>query len=97
MHQVVKDYLETYLGSSDGRQFPNQFSSHLETCEECRLEVEQMRAQASLFTSLRSRIEIEPAAGFYARVLDRIDAQKPVSVWSALVESPFGRRLAFAS
>lgn len=96
MHQVVKDYLETYLGSSRGK-LPDEFSSHLEICETCRVEVEQMRAQADLFASFRVPPETEPAAGFYARVLERIEAQRPVSAWSGFLESPFGRRLAFAS
>jgi hypothetical protein len=56
-----------------------------------------MRGQARLFAGLHALPEIEPAAGFYARVMDRIDAQRPVSPWSVFLDSPFGRRLAFAS
>jgi hypothetical protein len=42
-------------------------------------------------------IDIEPHPGFYARVLDRIDAQRPSSIWTLFSESLFGRRLATAS
>ena len=37
------------------------------------------------------------AAGFYARVMNRIEAQARPSVWSLFGESMFARRLAYAS
>lgn len=97
MHQVIKDHLETYLGSSCGKQLPNEFSSHLEVCEGCRLELSAMRSQSSLLSCLHATPEVEPRAGFYARVMDRIESQRPASIWAVFLESPFGRRLAFAS
>ena len=42
-------------------------------------------------------IEIEPRPGFYARVLDRIEAQGPGSAWTLFFDSLFGRRIAMAS
>jgi len=56
-----------------------------------------MRAQALLFRSLRPVREAEPDAGFYGRVLNRIDLQTRPSVWSLFGESLFARRLAYAS
>ena len=41
--------------------------------------------------------EIEPRPGFYARVLERIEAQTPISVFTLFFDSAFGRRLAMAS
>jgi hypothetical protein len=38
----------------------------------------------------------EPSAGFYARVMARIEAETQNSVWSFLFE-PFGRRIIYAS
>ena len=38
-----------------------------------------------------------PAPGFYARVMERIEAQGAVSIWNAFSDSPFGRRIAVAS
>ena len=35
--------------------------------------------------------------GFYARVLQRIEAEGPVSIWNLFIESAFGKRIALAS
>jgi len=43
------------------------------------------------------RIEAEPRAGFYARVLQQIEYRARNSMWGVFVSSPFGRRLAYAS
>ena len=43
------------------------------------------------------RSEIEPRPGFYARVLERIEAQTPASVFTLFFDSLFGRRLAMVS
>ena len=40
---------------------------------------------------------MEPRPGFYARVLDRIEAQGPGSVWALFFDSLFARRIAMAS
>ena len=56
-----------------------------------------MRAQAALVRSLRSPEELEPTAGFYARVLQRIEERTRESIWGVFVYSPFGKRLALAS
>jgi hypothetical protein len=39
----------------------------------------------------------EPRAGFYARVMERIEAEGPISIWNLFIESAFGRRIAVAS
>ncbi|HTC91126.1 MAG TPA: hypothetical protein VK686_22635 [Bryobacteraceae bacterium] len=46
--------------------------------------------------SLRAPQDIEPRAGFYARVIERIEAQ-PASIWSVFLDRRFGLRLAVAS
>jgi hypothetical protein len=56
-----------------------------------------MKAQAAMLKDLRPKEEVEPAAGFYARVLQRIEERGDRSIWSVLIDSPFGRRLAYAS
>jgi hypothetical protein len=40
---------------------------------------------------------VEPAAGFYARVLQRIEERAKDSIWAVFIYSPFGKRLTFAS
>ena len=49
---------------------------------------------AALLRSLRA--DADPSAGFYARVLNRIDQQSQ-SVWSVFSDSLFAKRLAYAS
>ena len=94
MHRVIRDHLEAVLAKAPGEGPTKQ---HLENCEDCRVELEQMRAQAALLRSLRQSEEMEPRAGFYARVMERIEAQGAVSIWNVFSESPFGRRIAVAS
>jgi len=93
MHRVTQDYLEELL---DG-VLPqgHQVYAHLKQCAECTDEVEAMRLQNDMFRAWTA--EAEPTPGFYARVLDRIEAQRPSSIWTLFSESLFGRRLATAS
>lgn len=50
-----------------------------------------------LLAELKAPAEVAPRAGFYARVLDRIDSQRSKSIWSIFTEPLFGRRLVVAS
>ena len=60
-----------------------------------------MRAQAAILqqwrVANREMAEVEPRAGFYARVLERIEAQGPGSVWALFFDTLFARRIAMAS
>ena len=56
-----------------------------------------MQAQAELIRTLRAAEEVEPAPGFYARVLQRIEERAKESIWAVFVDSPFGKRLAYSS
>jgi anti-sigma factor RsiW len=94
MHEPVKGNLEGYLR---GGSWPAGTEEHLSHCEECRKEVDAMRAQTALFRALKPSAEIEPAAGFYARVMNRIETQARPSPWSLFGESLFAKRLVYAS
>ncbi len=73
-------------------------AKHLESCAECSSEIALIKAQSTLFRSLRaSQPDIEPAAGFYARVMQRIEECTKDSIWSVFIYSPFGKRLAYTS
>ena len=96
MHEPIKENLEEYLMRSDGASLPAEFTAHLVSCAECRREIAVMEAQSRVVRVLKPHQELDPSAGFYARVLERIDAQRPLSIWSIFLE-PFGRRIAFAS
>jgi len=94
MHQPIRDHLEDYLrGAAQG--IPQGFQAHLDRCEECAREIRLLEQQSRTLQSLRPP-EMEPRAGFYARVMERIEAQQS-SIWSAFLERKFGLRLAVAS
>jgi hypothetical protein len=93
MHRLVRDNLEEVLAGC-GADHPA--SQHLKECGECREDVAAMRKQSALLRQLRETGVVEPRGGFYARVMERIEAQSG-SIWNLFFDSVFGRRLAVAS
>lgn len=61
------------------------------------MELSSMQVQTELFSSLRVSEELEPAPGFYARVLQRIEERVQESMWGAFLVTPFAKRLTYAS
>src|SRR5579862_2526608 len=97
MHQEIKQGLEDYLSAAgDASELPAHVQSHLGECAACSEELRSLRAQAQWLRSLRAPQDVEPRAGFYARVMQRIEAQ-PASIWSVFLDRKFGLRLAVAS
>jgi hypothetical protein len=99
MHQEIRQSLEDFLRDDDNKKgpgLPTEFHTHLGECGECAGELRSIEAQARLLRSLGSDRDIEPRAGFYARVMERIEAQ-PASIWSVFLDRKFGFRLAVAS
>lgn len=94
MHRGVRDKLEDILaGSGDAL-----CEQHLSECGECSAELAAMREQRSRLRSLRASQAVpEQSPGFYARVMERIEAQGVVSIWDLFLNSPVGRGLAMAS
>ncbi|MCW5978833.1 MAG: zf-HC2 domain-containing protein [Bryobacteraceae bacterium] len=97
MHQPVKDSLEEYLGGMLNAGASQRVKDHLAACGSCRRTVSEMREQAEWLRALRGPDEADPAPGFYARVMDRIESQRMPSIWSAMLEPVFAKRLAYAS
>ncbi|HML18235.1 MAG TPA: hypothetical protein VK419_14495 [Bryobacteraceae bacterium] len=103
MHRLIRDHLEQVLAAPGGNHSgsaPNsadvkESNAHLAECEACRDEIAAMREQAEMLRELRA--DVEPRPGFYARVLERIEAQGAGSIWNAFSESAFSRRIAVAS
>jgi len=91
MHREIRDHIENVLAGSQ--------PEHLAGCEECRSEVQGMQEHTALIRELRAPegFLAEPRAGFYARVMERIEAEGPISIWNLFIESAFGRRIAVAS
>ena len=93
MHREIYNHLEDVLTGTPS----DSAARHLEQCAECRAEVGALRGQATVVRQLKAPADVEPRAGFYARVLERIEAEGPVSIWNIFVESAFGKRIALAS
>ena len=100
MHRIIRDHLEQVLADAETAS-EHPAGKHLAECEECRDAVAAMREQAAMLRQWRVAIQrcpkVEPRPGFYARVLERIEAQTPASVYALFFDSLFGRRLAMAS
>jgi hypothetical protein len=91
MHREIENHIEDVLAGSE--------PEHLSQCEECRTEIRGMQEQTALIRELRvpQGFADEPRPGFYARVMERIEAEGPISIWNLFIESAFGRRIAVAS
>ena len=96
MHRLIEKHLEEALALSDLPE-DHAVRQHLNDCGECRIEVDAMREHSELLRGWRAPAEMDPRPGFYARVWDRIEAQRPVSIWGLFTESVWGRSLAVAS
>lgn len=97
MHKPTLEGLEDYLAGRAEAPQVRALAAHLGECGECRELVGGMRAQAGLLGVLKAGREIEPAPGFYARVMDRIETQAAGSLWSAFIEPLFMRRFMYAA
>ena len=96
MHKPIQDGLEYFLSGRAASEQLAAFHAHLDACGACRAEVEDMAAQAKLLRTLRPPENLAPEPGFYARVVERIEAQTSDSFWSIFMEPAFARRLMFA-
>lgn len=93
MHEPIWEGIEGYLaGKPDA-----SFTRHLEACPECRDLVAAMEGQSLLVRSLKAPADAEPAPGFYARVMDRIETQRSASIWSVFLEPLFAKRLIYST
>ncbi len=96
MHREIRDHIEDVLRGGNTLRDARE---HLAQCDECRTEVQGMQEQTALIRELRApedfAADLRP--GFYARVMERIEAEGPISIWNLFIESAFGRRIALAS
>ncbi len=95
MHREAGDYIEEFLAGTP----PAAAREHLDACAECREMVSSMQEHAALVRQLKppAEFDAEPRPGFYARVMGRIEAEGPISIWNLFMDSVFGRRIAVAS
>jgi predicted anti-sigma-YlaC factor YlaD len=92
MHLVMRDRLEKALAGTPD----DETRRHLAECPDCSAEFGFMKEHAEALRLLQAPVELEPRAGFYARVMERIEAEG-ASIWDLFFESVFGRRIAIAS
>lgn len=94
MHEPIRARLEEYLDNptATGRAF----QEHISECRGCEEELRRLRKHSALMRLLRAG-DAAPDAGFYARVIARIDAEAKPSVWWLLHDAAFGWRVALAS
>lgn len=100
MHRPIRDYLEVYLKDPRDHAIPSEFHTHLAVCESCAQTLETLSTQASQLRFLSADAAAEPRPGFYARVVNRIDAERDstmTSFWSPFLVPGFGRRVVIAS
>jgi hypothetical protein len=97
MHRPIKERLEEYLQKAGKLRGPEEFSSHMESCQRCRREVEGMAEQARLLRLLETPEEIKPAPGFHARVMETVEARRRAPLRYAFMDPGFTRRFIYAS
>jgi anti-sigma factor RsiW len=97
MHRLVSDRFEEYLDGLLQGSERKQVEAHLASCQECRIEVEEMRSQSAMLHLLRPVEQMDPAPGFYARLIGQIEQERaPVSVWASFLQPAFAKQLVFA-
>ncbi|HTP33923.1 MAG TPA: zf-HC2 domain-containing protein [Candidatus Acidoferrales bacterium] len=99
MHVVVMESLEEYLSGTLNPESRRDIEAHLSICESCRQEVAGMQEISGLFSAMVPDEVIEPAPGFYARVMREVGSRRPVPTFAGLfgLDLAFARRLVFAS
>lgn len=97
MHDIVSNQLEDLLSGGLSGQARESVEAHLSACFDCRTAVQEMRRHGRLLSSLRTPGLMDPAPGFYARVMQRVEEQYRPGFWNLLLDPVFGRRLVYAT
>ena len=99
MHAVVMESLEEYLSGTLKPEAHRDIEAHLNLCEPCRQELAGMRKISQMFEAFAPQNSVEPAPGFYARVMQQVGGRKAVPSFASFfaLDTVFARRLVFAS
>jgi len=99
MHAVVMENLEEYLSDGLGPVAQRDIEAHLSICGMCREELAGLQEVSQLVAGLQTGEALEPAPGFYARVMGQVGGRKSAPSFAGFfaLDFAFGRRLAFAS
>ncbi len=96
MHKLVRERLEEFLRGDISAERRAEIEQHFAGCPGCRNEVASMQEQARLLQLLRPVEPLEPAPGFYGRVMATVNSRRNPTLAQLFVESVFGRWLAYA-
>lgn len=99
MHAVVMESLEEYLSGTLKPAALRDIEAHLNSCAVCREEVAGMQDISVLLQEMAPQQAIEPAPGFYSRVMRQVGGRKAAPAFASLfsLDLAFGRRVVFAS
>jgi len=90
MHGLIREGVEDYLRG--GKTSP-EFLAHLRNCETCRELLNSIQEQSQMLRVLAPSRVTEPAPGFYARILERIETREGESFWTVFTDPWFVRRV----
>jgi len=93
------DSLEEYLSGTLKPEVQREIQAHLSTCGVCREEVAAMQEVSLCFGALQAPEVLQPAPGFYAKVMRQVGDRHAVPAFAGFfgLDFAFGRRLVFAS
>jgi len=97
MHEPIRSQLEDILQGRLRAGQKESVEAHLAGCGDCAAELREMRLYSGAIRALRATDVPEPSAGFYARVIQRVEANGRPSFWNLLLDPVFGRRLVYAT
>ena len=98
MHRPLHEHLEGYLSDTLIPAEQRELDAHLAGCSGCRNELAALQSSAQDLRLLRPAEGLEDgmAPGFFQRVMQRVEEQRQVPLWTMLLDPGFGRRLVFA-
>lgn len=96
MNKPIVNGLEKYLSGELRGEELARYEALLDRMPGGRRQVDGFREQAELLRTLRAPRDLDPAPGFYGRVMERIEQQAASSPWSVFFEPLFARKLAYA-
>lgn len=99
MDSFLQERLEDYLAGRLSGQELSDFESRLERDTAAADEVLAFSETSALFAELKvdPSEEMEPAPGFFYRVMERVEAEQQNSIWALFMQPFVVRRFAFAA
>lgn len=99
MDSFLQERLEDYLAGRLNEQDLAEFEQRLAADSTADEEITAFRATADLFAEFKvdTSEDMEPAPGFYYRVMEQVEAEQGESVWSLFLQPFVMRRFAFAA